>query len=353
MRYKGGENDLYDVFKNDLFDENPCLKVEFSKTMDQNMVEKETFNQLQRGFSQLQKHCIELEIEKQHKEECLQNCKPCLNPELPDLNEYFLINNLKTQLQDKDSTINNLKNQIKMYEQRNDAKWNHDTYETKCNMAKLRMENETLKVKCKELCESLKVINAENINLTTPQFTGSCPKIPGEHIVPSYVSKSQMSLNLSKPSILGKPVLKTVGHQTTIRQPNAFISERLKFSKTRCVSQVDKKRDLTKSVRSKPTIHKSNGLKPVKPLRHRPRKFDHRSTHHKNVTMHETTYRLRSSLLWIPTGRTFVMNGHKWSHVCTIDTGFTKGLHNRATKTCMWRPKTLTSPTTRDMSTHM
>lgn len=327
------------------------------------MVEKETFNQLQNKFSQLQKHCIELEIEIQRKEECLQNCKPCLNPELPDLNEYFMINNLKTQLHDKDSTINCLKNQIKMYEQRNDAKWKYYAYETNCKMAKLRVENENLKVKCNKLCESLKQINAENINLITPQFTKnndfsvqsltSCPRIPGEHTVPSYVSKSEMSLNLSKPSILGKPVLKKVGYRTTIRQPNAFISERPKFSNTRHVSQVDKKHALTKSVCSKPIIHKSNGLKPVKPLKHKPRKYDHRTTHHKNVTMHETTYRLRSSWIWIPTGRTFVMNGHKWSHVCTIDTGFTKGLHNRSTKTCVWLPKTLTSLTTGDMSTHM
>jgi hypothetical protein len=151
MCYKGGENDLYDVFKNDLFDENPCLKVEFSKTLDLNMVEKETFNLLQKRFSQLQKHCIELEIEIQRKEECFQNCKPCLNPELPDLNEYFMINNLKTQLHDKDSTINSLKNLIKMYEQRNDAKWKYNAYETNCKIAKLRVENENLRVKCNKL----------------------------------------------------------------------------------------------------------------------------------------------------------------------------------------------------------
>lgn len=102
MCHKGGESDLYD--------ESSCLKVDFSKTMDQNMVEKETFNQLLKRFSQLEKHCISLEIEIQQKEECLQNSKPCLNPELPGLNECFLINNLKTQLQDKDLTINNFKN---------------------------------------------------------------------------------------------------------------------------------------------------------------------------------------------------------------------------------------------------
>ena len=55
-----------------------------------------------------------------------------------------------------------------MYEQRNDAKWKYDDYETNCKMAKLLVENENLKVKCNKLCESLKQINAENINLITP-----------------------------------------------------------------------------------------------------------------------------------------------------------------------------------------
>ena len=162
-----------------------------------------------------------------------------------------------------------------------------------------------------------------------------------------------MSLNLSKPSILGKSVLKTVGYQTTIRQPNAFISERLKFSKTRCVSHVDKKRALIKFVSSKHKIHKSNDHKPVIPLRHGPRKPNRLTTHHKNVTMHEIPYKLRSSWTWVPTGRTFMMNGHKWSHVCTMDTGSSKGLHNRSLKTCVWQPKTQTSPMSGDMSTHM
>ena len=182
MCHKGGESDMYD--------ESSCLKVECSKTVDQNMVEKETFNQLLKSFSQLEKHCISLEIEMQQKEECLQNSKPCLNPELHGLNEYFLINNLKTQLKDKDLTINSLKNRIKMYEQRNEAKWKHEINETECKMAKLSMENETLEIQCKELRDSIKDIKAKNINLTTSQLTKhidliaqsltTCPTISGE-----------------------------------------------------------------------------------------------------------------------------------------------------------------------------
>jgi hypothetical protein len=241
-------------------------------------------------------------------------------------------------------------------------------------MAKLRMENETLEVQCKELCDSIKDIKAKNINLTTSQLTKhidliaqsltTCPTISGEQSVPSCVSKSQMNPNLSKPSILGKPVFKTVGNHYTIRQLNAFISERLKFLKARFVSQVDEKRVLIKSVNSKLKTHnqlvntqvkvqyqKSNGHKPEMPLRHRPRKSDNRTIHHKSVTMREIPYKLRSSCISVPTGRIFMMNGNKWSHVCTKDTKVSKGLHNSFKKVLVWQPKTLISPTVGDMST--
>ena len=69
--------------------------------------------------------------------------------------------------------------------------------------------------------------------------------------------------------------------------------------------------------------------------------------------MHEIPYKLRSSWIWVPTGRTFMMNGYKWSHVCTIDIEASKGLHNSFKKVLVWQPKTLISPTVGDMSTHM
>ncbi|GKD60323.1 hypothetical protein Tco_1297832 [Tanacetum coccineum] len=57
-----------------------------------------------------------------------------------------------------------------------------------------------------------------------------------------------MDTNFSKPSILGKPVLQPLGNQSVVRQPNAFQSERPKFSKSRFASQVDVKNDLPKPV---------------------------------------------------------------------------------------------------------
>ena len=183
------------------------------------------------------------------------------------------------------------------------------------------MENEILKVQCKELNDSINEIKAKDINLTTSQLTihndliaqnlTTSPTIYDALSVPFCDTKSQMNPNLSKPSILGKPVFKTGRNHLNLTQPNAFISERLKFSKARFVSQVDKKRVLINSVDSKLKTHKSNGLKPEMPLRHRPRKLDNQTIHHKNVSMHVIPHRLRSSYIWVPTGRMFIMNGNK------------------------------------------
>ena len=100
-----------------------------------------------------------------------------------------------------------------------------------------------------------------------------------------------------------------------------------------------------------------NAYKPEKPLRHGQRRTDNRTNHHKNVTMHEIPYRFRSSFIWVPTGRTFMMNGNKWSHVCKPlsikmkDIEFSNGLNDSFKKVHVWRPKALISPMDGDMFT--
>lgn len=91
MSHKGGENDQ-DAEHDD--ESNSLFTAERFKSKD--MVDKEVFNELYNRFLQLEKHCISLE-------------KPCKNPEFPEFREFFEINTLKAQLQDKNSTINNLK----------------------------------------------------------------------------------------------------------------------------------------------------------------------------------------------------------------------------------------------------
>nr|GFC26973.1 hypothetical protein [Tanacetum cinerariifolium] len=122
MCHRGGEIDQdaeqYQV-------KSPLLKAEFFKTND--MVEKEVYNELSNRFLQLEKHCISLEISIQQKEESFQSNKPCKNQDSLEFREFFKINELKAQLQAKNSTINNLKKQIKnMHEKSNEANVKHD-----------------------------------------------------------------------------------------------------------------------------------------------------------------------------------------------------------------------------------
>nr|GEU91551.1 hypothetical protein [Tanacetum cinerariifolium] len=108
MCHRGGEIDQ-DAEQEQV--KSSLLKPKFLKTND--MVEKEVYNELSNRFLQLQKHCISLEISIKQKEESFQSNKPCKNQDSPKFSESFKINELKAQLQAKNSKINNLKKQIK------------------------------------------------------------------------------------------------------------------------------------------------------------------------------------------------------------------------------------------------
>ncbi|GJV34261.1 hypothetical protein Tco_1394661 [Tanacetum coccineum] len=118
MSHRGGEIDQ-DAEQDQV--KSPLLKAEFLKTND--MVEKEVYNELSNRFLQLEKQCISLEISIQQKEESFQCNKLCKNQDSPEFCEFYEINELKAQLQAKNSTINNLKKQIKnAHEKSNEAK---------------------------------------------------------------------------------------------------------------------------------------------------------------------------------------------------------------------------------------
>lgn len=59
---------------------------------------------------------------------------------------------------------------------------------------------------------------------------------------------NSVNTKFEKPSILGKPPSQPLRKQSVVRQPTAFRSERLKFSKLRFASQVDAEQVLTKPV---------------------------------------------------------------------------------------------------------
>ncbi|GKA61611.1 retrovirus-related pol polyprotein from transposon TNT 1-94 [Tanacetum coccineum] len=113
-------------------------------------------NDLLKSYSQLEKHCISLELSIQLNQEIFQKDESCNNQNALEIPEYFENNDLKAQLQDKNTTICKLKEMIKsIREKSKDENDNYDyceietkNVELENSVAKLLSENERL---CKEI----------------------------------------------------------------------------------------------------------------------------------------------------------------------------------------------------------
>ncbi|GKC77964.1 hypothetical protein Tco_1128738 [Tanacetum coccineum] len=113
---------------------------------------KRAYSDLLKNYSQLEKHCISLEVSMQLKQEVFQNDKSYVSQNAVEIPEYFVINDLKARLQDKDTTICKLKDTIKSLEKNTKEK---NVHHEKCDLepineemensvAKLLLENEQL-----------------------------------------------------------------------------------------------------------------------------------------------------------------------------------------------------------------
>lgn len=163
--------------------------------------------------------------------------------------------------------INNLKTRINMHVKIDDAKIKHDidametrNIELECNVAKLLMENETLKKHYKDLYDSIKEKKIKTIEQTTSLMAKN-DEFKAQLLEKGFAiaalknelrKLTGISVNTKfiKPSILGKPLSQPLRKQSVVRQPTAFRSERPKFSKLRFASQVDEIQILSKPVTS-------------------------------------------------------------------------------------------------------
>nr|GEW62022.1 retrovirus-related Pol polyprotein from transposon TNT 1-94 [Tanacetum cinerariifolium] len=184
----------------------------------------------------------------------------------PEFHEFFELNELKAQLQAKNSTINNLKKQIKnVHEKSNKAKVKHDidvneaiNIKLEHKVANLLKENETLKKHYKDLYDSIKVTRTKTIEQTTSliaendEFKAQLQEkgftIAALKNELRKLKGNSMDTKFAKPSILEKPVLQPPRNQLVVRKPNAFKDERPNFSKPRFASQVDVNNVLSKLV---------------------------------------------------------------------------------------------------------
>ncbi|GKC40071.1 hypothetical protein Tco_1052455 [Tanacetum coccineum] len=89
-----------------------CLKLETELLNKKDFIEKETYDKLFRNFTTLEKHCISLEVDTQLNQEIFQRDNSVSNQSSPNFDQYFELNELKAQSQEKDTVIRKLKERI-------------------------------------------------------------------------------------------------------------------------------------------------------------------------------------------------------------------------------------------------
>ncbi|GKF50851.1 hypothetical protein Tco_0147318, partial [Tanacetum coccineum] len=143
-----------------------CLKLETELLNKKDFIEKETYNKLFRSYTTFEKYCISLEVDTQLNHEIFQRDNSVSNQSAPNFDQYFELNELKAQSQEKDTVITKLKERIKLLSENvnvDKLKMDMDEIETRNieldhRVSKLVAENEHLKQTYKQLYDSIKPV---------------------------------------------------------------------------------------------------------------------------------------------------------------------------------------------------
>ncbi|GJU57599.1 retrovirus-related pol polyprotein from transposon TNT 1-94 [Tanacetum coccineum] len=175
---------------------NKCLELEAELVKQHTMVEKDEYNKLSKSYSQLEQHCISLELAIQLNQEIFQKNNTSVNQTESSFDQLFKVNNLKAQLQSKDTTIKKLKTQIKRVSKTsttNSVKKDIDeiatiNIELKHRVAKPIAENEHLKKTYKQLYDSIK---PSCVRAKEQTLKDDLRKIKGKDIVDNVAQMSK------------------------------------------------------------------------------------------------------------------------------------------------------------------
>ncbi|GJY99126.1 retrovirus-related pol polyprotein from transposon TNT 1-94 [Tanacetum coccineum] len=141
-----------------------CLKLETKLLNKKDFIKKETYDKLFGSYTTLEKHCISLEVDTQLNQEIFQKDNSVSNQSALNFGQYFELNELKAQSQEKDTVIRKLKERIKSLSgNMNEDKVKKDIGEIETinieldhRVSKLIAENEHLKQTYKQLYDSIK-----------------------------------------------------------------------------------------------------------------------------------------------------------------------------------------------------
>nr|GEV86873.1 hypothetical protein [Tanacetum cinerariifolium] len=144
-----------------------CLKLKTELLNKKDFIEKKTYNKNFRHYTTLKKHYISLEVDTQINQKIFQRDNYVSNQSAPNFDQYFELNELKAQSQEKDMVITKLKERIKSLSGNiNKVKVKKDIDEIETinieldhRMSKLIVENEHLKQNYKQLYDSIKLIH--------------------------------------------------------------------------------------------------------------------------------------------------------------------------------------------------
>ncbi|GKA48791.1 hypothetical protein Tco_0741749 [Tanacetum coccineum] len=243
----------------DLSFNNMTTKFSNQSLESENISLKKIVAQLQKDFSRMEAHCVNMELKYQN-----QALKDGQHGQI--LNETSDKAKIKKEI-DVLVTINiELESSVAKLLAKNE---------------KLNKENEHLKQTYKELYDSVKKTRIHTkyhndsliaqVNSKTVENADLKAQIQ-EKVFTNATLKNELrklkgtsvDTKFAQPSILGKSVLQPHRHQSVVRQPIAFKSERSKFSKPRVASQVDVINDLPKPITPHflPKVRESVFVKP-------------------------------------------------------------------------------------------
>ncbi|GJV77482.1 retrovirus-related pol polyprotein from transposon TNT 1-94 [Tanacetum coccineum] len=174
-----------------------CLKLETELLNKKDFIEKETYDKLLKSFTTLEKHCISLEVDTQLNQEIFQRDNSGSNQNAPNFDQYFELNELKAQSQEKD--MDKVKKDIEDIETIN--------IELDHRVSKLIVENEHLKQTYKQLYDSIKpaCVKISDLNvklqeqgLVITALKNDLRKLKGKALVENAVTKHTIDPNILK-----------------------------------------------------------------------------------------------------------------------------------------------------------
>ncbi|GJX47123.1 integrase, catalytic region, zinc finger, CCHC-type containing protein [Tanacetum coccineum] len=180
-----------------------CLKLETELLNKKDFIEKETYDKLFRSYTALEKHCISLEVDTQLNQEIFQRDNSVSNQSAPNFDQYFELNELKAQSQEKDTVIRKLKERIKsLSENINEDKVKKDIEEIEMinikldhRVSKLIAENEHLKQTYKQLYDLIKPTRVKpSTSASGSQPSGNTKKDKIQR-TPSSTQKNKVEAN--------------------------------------------------------------------------------------------------------------------------------------------------------------